>query len=309
MKMEKKKIYIPLQGRIGNQLFQYAFARKIQMEMGEGTGIVMDDSDILQCGWENFLPFYHLPNVEYLHDSIIKSHYKFSKQSFLRKMYRVLTKGKDYMHKFEKEKKLQPMLNRNGMFLCENGYMEPYLNYDEPIYLEGYFQSEKYFKSIKDDIFKLLDGSQFQQLALYPGLEKLKNKNSVCISIKVEHNVGNSMYGVCSVEYWKKAISYIVENVDDPFFFICSDNVPYVIENLIDVNKFDYMVQAQDMPVHISLAAMAECRHFIISNTTFGWWAQYLSKNENKIVVAPSRWMAVEMPIDIYQEGWRLIEV
>lgn len=307
--MEKNKIYMPLQGRIGNQLFQYAFARKIQIEMGKNTEIVMDDSDILRCQWENSLPFYNLPNVTYLHQSIIESQNKLSKQYILRKAYRLFTRRKDYRSKFEEEKRLQKWFNSNGMFFCENGYIEPQINYDKPVYLEGYFQSEKYFLSIKEDIFRLLSGNQFFLLESYREIEKLRNRNSICISIKVEHNVGSSMYSVCGLEYWKKAIQYIINEVDNPVFFVCSDNVNYVLNNIIDVSKFDYIVQDKSMPVHISLAAMAECKHFVIGNTTFGWWAQYLSQNRNKIVVAPSRWMAIDMPIDIYQDGWHLIKV
>ena len=83
----------------------------------------------------------------------------------------------------------------------------------------------------------------------------------------------------------------------------------YVLDNLIDTNKYDYVVQDKNSPVFLSLAAMAECKHFIIGNTTFGWWAQYLSEFENKMVIAPSKWMAIDMPIDIYQNNWILIEV
>lgn len=53
--MERNKIYVPLQGRIGNQLFQYSFARKIQLDMGENAVIILDDSDVLRCNWENSL--------------------------------------------------------------------------------------------------------------------------------------------------------------------------------------------------------------------------------------------------------------
>ena len=81
------------------------------------------------------------------------------------------------------------------------------------------------------------------------------------------------------------------------------------MDNLIDTNKYDYVVQDKNSPVFLSLAAMAECKHFIIGNTTFGWWAQYLSEFENKMVIAPSKWMAIDMPIDIYQNNWILIEV
>lgn len=117
------------------------------------------------------------------------------------------------------------------------------------------------------------------------------------------------MYDVCTMQYWKEAIKYVTGQVEDPLFFICSDNVPYVLSHLIDANQFDYVEQSREFPVHVSLAAMAECKHFIIGNTTFGWWAQYLSRNPEKIVVAPSRWMAVDMPIDLYQDGWHLVEV
>ena len=155
----------------------------------------------------------------------------------------------------------------------------------------------------------MFDGTQFPDYDKYPGLHKLRERNSVCISVKVEHNVGSSMYDVCSMKYWEEAIQYIIKNVDNPLFFICSDNVDYVLEHLIDASKYDYVVQDKSRPVYVSLAAMSECKNFIIGNTTFGWWAQYLSKADNKIVVAPSKWMSVDMPIDLYEDGWHLIEV
>lgn len=165
------------------------------------------------------------------------------------------------------------------------------------------------FDSFLNDLLKLFSGRQFSEFFTYPGLEKIQNRNSVCISVKVEHNVGSSMYDVCSMEYWESAIEYITRTVENPLFFICSDNVEYVLRNLIDATKYDYVVQDKNVPVYVSLAVMSECKHFIIGNTTFGWWAQYMSQNPNKIVVAPSKWMAVDMPIDLYENNWHLIEV
>ena len=143
----------------------------------------------------------------------------------------------------------------------------------------------------------------------YPDIVKIRNRNSVCISIKVQHNVGNSIYDVCNDGYWQKAINYICQNVEDPLFFICSDNVEYVKENLIDCTKYDAVFQNPKIPVNVSLSIMGQCKHFVIGNTTFGWWAQYLCKYDKKIVVAPSKWMKIDMPIDIYQNGWHLVEV
>lgn len=307
--MKKDKIYLILQGRIGNQLFQYAFARYIQVITGNRYGIVIDDSDVLRCNWINSLVYYDLPNVEYAHNSVLKEECKLSRIFLLRKALRCVIGKADYTSKFLIENRFQSFLNKNGLFICENGYIEPKLSKITPYFLEGFFQSESYFAPIADDIRRLFSYKQFSELKDYPNIEEIEHRNTVCISVKVEHNVGNTIYSVCDMNYWKRAIDYIVEKVEEPLFFICSDNVEYVLENLIDMNKQDYIIQSKDFPVHISLAVMSLCKHFVIGNTTFGWWAQYLSEYKGKITVAPSRWMAVDMPIDIYQPGWHLIEV
>ena len=305
--MKNDSIYLFLQGRIGNQLFQYALARYIQKNTEKN--LVIDDSEVIGRKWENSLVHYKLPGTSYVHENIIYSQPKFSRYRIAKKIYKILTHKSDYIKKYEIEKKLNPIFGHMGMFFCENGYLQPELNIKKPIYLEGYFQSPKYFEPIKVELLDLFDGKQFDGYDSYPGLDKIRDRESVCISIKIEHNVGSSMYDVCTIDYWKKAIAYINEKVKNPLYFICSDNVDYVLKNLIDVSKYDYIVQDKNWPVHVSLSVMAECKHFIIGNTTFGWWAQYLSKNNDKIVVAPSKWMAVDMPIDIYQDDWHLVEV
>ncbi len=307
--MKKNKIYLILQGRIGNQMFQYALARRIQKNNPNIKEIIIDDSRILELGWDNSLLYYNLPNVTYVHKDIIGLKSIFTVQFWNRVLYKIKTKNKGFWEKYNIEKILNKKMGKKGMFICENGYMDMHLNINKPIYLEGFFQSEKYFDDIKSDICEIYNGEQFRALEEYPDIQEIRKRNSVCISVKIEHNIGSSLYDVCTVEYWKNAIKYITEHVDNPLFFICSDNVDYVLENLIDATKYDYVVQDKRMPVHVSLAAMAECKHFIIGNTTFGWWAQYLSKFKDKIVVAPSKWMAVDMPINIYQDNWHLIEV
>ena len=214
----------------------------------------------------------------------------------------------NYTEKFKYEIQKSNMYGRLGYIACENGYYE-FNRVTDNVLLDGYFQSEKYFVKNKDDILSQFSLEDRMDLIDYPNLEALQTRNSVCISIKVEHNIGSSLYEVCTKEYWEKAIELITQKVDNPLFFICSDNVDYVLKYLIDTSKYDYIIQEKNVPVHISLAAMSFCKHFIIGNTSFGWWAQYMCKNSSKIVVAPSKWMNVEMPVDIYQDGWTLINV
>lgn len=305
----KKSIYVLLQGRIGNQLFIYAFAKAIALQYNEEVDIIIDDSEVLNCNWENSLEFYNLKNVTYIHKNELNKQKGFKKQYYLRKLFRIISKNKSYNDKFYIEKKYQSFLNKNGLIMCENGYLNTKINTAKNQYIEGFFQSEKYFEKIREIILKDLNPSQFIEVESYPNIDKIRTRNTVCTSIKVEHNIGSELYDVCTKEYWKKAIKYIEDHVENPLFFICSDNVDYVINHLIDTQKYDYICQDPSYPTYISLSVMSECKHFIIGNTTFGWWAQYLSNYKEKIVIAPSQWMKVDMPIDIYQDNWTCIDV
>lgn len=297
-------IYLILKGRIGNQLFMYAYANALRKNNDEM--IVIDDSEVLSLGWENSLRFYNLKNVKFVHKRQWGS--CFFKQLLMDFWHQRRIKNMPYMKKYEYEGRMKEKYAKRGYIACENGYMN-FERTTENVLIDGYFQSEKYFSSSINDLTKQYNIDQDSRLLNYPGMDLLRNRNSVCISIKVEHNVGSSLYEVCTKEYWERAIQYIINNVEKPLFFVCSDNVEYVKNNLIDCSKYDVIEQDKKLPVHISLAAMSKCKHFITGNTTFGWWAQYLSDNKSKIVVAPSRWMKVEMPIDIYLPNWTLIDV
>lgn len=303
---EYRVVYLILQGRIGNQLFMYAFARAVQEELGKDTKIIIDESKVLDAKWVNSLRDYDLKNVEFVSDrGAINEHLSMLQKICLRLYEKKYMYSSEYQEKFAAEKKWQGLLNRIGMIICENGYIKHKIYSNKKnIVILGFFQSERYFSKVADTIKSELNLEAKLKESGYPALEDLQERNSVCISIKVEHNVGSAMYDVCTKEYWEKAVQYVTERVKNPLFFICSDNVEYVLNNIIDCNEYEVVVQDNRYPVSISLAAMAQCKHFIIGNTTYGWWAQYLSKNEDKIVIAPSRWMLVDMPIDIYQDNW-----
>lgn len=297
-------IYLVLRGRIGNQLFMYAYANALRLDQNEP--IIIDDSYVIKENWENSLMRYSLSNVIYVHKKQFFS--PFFKQILLDIIHQKIIFNMDYKKKYDYEIKKSKKYIKYGLIACENGYYD-FKRVTKNVLIDGYFQSEKYFYNTKISLLRELAHNNERFISDYKNVDLLKSRNSVCISIKVEHNVGSSLYDVCTKDYWKKAIKYISENVDNPLFFICSDNVEYVLENLIDYDKYDIICQDSRQPVNVSLAAMAACKHFIIGNTSFGWWAQYMSNNPNKIVIAPSKWMKVDMPIDIYQDNWIKIEV
>ena len=301
-------IALILRGRIGNQLFMYAYARALQLERGEQEELIIYDADVLTVGWINSLKAYKLPNVRYISDwKQFKRELGIGNRIGLSLYQRLIEKKRDYLEKYKYEQRYKRLLNWLGVAACENGYLD-LKPVGKNILLSGYFQSEKYFEKYKNKIKKELDLTNCAFRANPDMANFITSNNTVCISIKVEHNVGSKLYDVCTKKYWQDAIAYIIKHVENPAFLICSDNVDYVCRNLIDTEKYPTMVQDKNMPVEVSLAMMSLSSHFIIGNTTYGWWAQYLCNNKDKTVIAPSQWMLVDMPIDIYQSEWTLLD-
>lgn len=301
-------IAVNLVGRIGNQLFIYAAAEAIRQKRGRNEKIVFYDESILNAGWKNSLLDYPLENVEYVHDMKNRSLITLFQAYIASRSYRlfkIYTPDKRYQF----EKKMQPIWNHFGTISCCNGYVDIQTPKTYNVWMSGYFQSEKYFA----EIIPLLRNKFLYRLPLLRNkyyVQQIENRNSICVSIKVEHNADNPLYDVCGREYYEKAIKYIQKHVENPLFFICSDNVQYVLDHYIDAQKYDCICQEKGLQVSDSLAIMATCKHFVIGNTSFGWWAQLLSSNPEKIVVGPNHWFRDEkMPVDIYGKDWHFIDV
>lgn len=305
---KKKIIYLRLLGRIGNQLFQYAFARKLLHDYGEDKAIILiDDSNCVKKKWENSLPFFNINcNVYIVHENILYKSIRLFKFFIIRNMFHIIRRNMNYIDKYYFEKKFQPFLNKFGLILCDNGYLDYNLAINKDVYIEGYFQCEKYFVDIKDIVkkeFTLKDDSNVSDYNFY---NRIINNNTVCLSAKYEHNVGNKIFNVCDDGYWNTAISLMNKNIHNPLFFICSDNVDYVVNKYIKNINLDYIWQDKLFNVATTLIVMSKCKYFIIGNTTFAYWAQYLS-TDKKLVIAPKKWVTVDMPIDIYDCSWKLV--
>ena len=262
-------IAVRLIGRIGNQLFIYALAEALRQKRGRNEKIVFYDQQIVDAQWKNSLLDYSIPNVEYRHDysnldrgtrlrrRIVENFYK---------KFKLTQEARQKRYKYEKI--FQPFLNLLGIISCVDGYVRILTPFTKNVYLSGYFQSEKYFMGC-EEILKNRFSYRWPILKDKDYVKQLLTRNSVCISIKVEHNVGHSSFDVCDKSYYTRAINYIVEHVKNPLFFICSDNVPYVLEHFIDAEKYDYICQEKGLDVSDSLAIMGMCKHFIIGNTSF----------------------------------------
>lgn len=300
-------IYLILRGRLGNQLFMYAAARKLQIERNNDE-IIIDDADVIESKWENLLTRYDLPNVRYIHvhDYITNKRWRYQKHCMT--IFQNIIFKKKYMDKYRLEKKFSKLFQHFGYYECENGYLPCLIESNRDILMDGYFQSEKYFSGIERIIKNELNCCCSGYVSCNEIINKMKNHTVICLSMNIQNGLDNNIYSVCSSTYWNRAISYALSIANNPIILLCSDNVD-LARKYLPKDKCQIVEQPQNVPANILLSLMSLADYYIIGNTTYAWWAQYLCEKTNKVVVAPSRWMNVEMPIDIYQEGWKLITV
>ena len=176
-------------------------------------------------------------------------------------------------------------------------------------WIEGYWQSEKYFQVIEQEIrkeFRINSTPDGTNLSI---LEKMKSVAAVSLHIRrgdfVSDKVTNELHGVCSLSYYEQAIAHIRNHVSDPHFFIFSDDMEWVRENLpVQDLRVDYM-DHNGPKDYEDLRLMYSCRHHITANSSFSWWGAWLNDSKDKIVVCPEDWTKgpYQNP-DIFPDGW-----
>ena len=303
-------INVDLQGRLGNQLFIYAMTRKVQL-LCEQKEVYVNTYMVEVYNWSNSLINYNIDKSFKFYNTPLRR-FKCQTpflQNLIRIIYRKYTYKKTSKEIYEVDKKMKKFFEFFGMYICRDAYMDFNFNKEKKnIVLYGYYQCEKYFSDIRDILLKEITPKYPVLEKNIPLLKDIQENNSVCVTMRVGKDfTENPIYNVCSIEYFKEGMDYISEKIKNPKFYIFSDNPQWIKENV----KFDYDVVFEEGndPDYEKLRIMSACKHFVISNSSFSWWAQYLSLNEDKIVVAPDRWYNNEMVCDIYMDKWNLIKI
>lgn len=160
-------------------------------------------------------------------------------------------------------------------------------------YLVGHWQNEKYFKDIEEQIRRdfVLNPSDDEVKRL---ANEIANNNSVCLNVRRTDFSTNPIHGFVGMKYISQAMAYVKRAVKKPTIYVFSDEIEWCKDNL----KFSepcYFVPHDYAGSKFSsyLYLMMKCHHFVIPNSTFGWWAAWLSNNPKKVVIAPKRWVNV----------------
>jgi hypothetical protein len=167
------------------------------------------------------------------------------------------------------------------------------LNNSVSILLDGYWQSSLYFSDFENQIKKDLtfsDKIEDSSDYIKEMLNKIKSTNSILVNIRRTDYLNTSFHGIMEIDYINNAKSIIESKVENPHYFIFSDDIDWCKENIKFENMtiVDHSYKGDRFGYYLQL--MLNCKHFIIPNSTFAWWAAFLSNSENKIVISPNKW-------------------
>lgn len=313
-------IQLKICGRLGNQFFQYATVYSYMKEnnIKEKLHISFEELEKRKTDNDSFYDTLNFFNVD---DYITVEKVKFTKYQkvldFLYranlKIYRVI-KRKLGLMMTDKDYKIldiiwHKILNRNGLYYYMPTNTKFYESKNKNVIFYGSFESEKYFEKFKKDIQEMFvpkEPRKDNNSQLYHIIE---NTNSVCITIRrgdfLIDKFKNDFY-ICTPDYFKKAIYKMNKIVKNPQYVVFSDDVDWCKKNM----KFpkNTLYESGNDEIWEKIRLMYSCKNFIISNSTFSWWAQYLSHSKNKIVIAPKIWNNFEYSQQIYNDKWIIVD-
>ena len=262
-------IIVEVTGGLGNQMFQYALYVKLK-EMGKDVRLDLSGYRKGRSMRKFELDIFR---VDY-QAATSKEINKYKKSDLMKRLSPVSLKEKIYMENLDE------------------GYQKIVFSFDD-IYLSGYWQCEKYFLDIRKILLKKFTFPSANSGICEKILSQIQVSQSVSIHVRrgdylTEQNV--KVYGnICTLDYYRNAVSYIREKVKDAVFFLFTNDVDWVRENIYEEGMVIVDCNAKDSD-YFDMFLMSQCKHNIIANSSFSWWGAWLNQNIDKIVVSPKKW-------------------
>jgi len=169
-----------------------------------------------------------------------------------------------------------------------------FLELPEDVYLEGYWQSAKYFKNLVGIIRREFTPRKELDASNEHISEKTCESNAISIHIRNGNYIANPQtynhHGLCPFEYYQMAIDCMVKNISNLYFYIFSDDPLWIKQNLIVNYPHTYATHNQNIRYSLDLWLMSLSKHHIIVNSSFSWWGAWLCNNSEKMIIAPKKW-------------------
>lgn len=289
-------IVVRLMGGLGNQLFQYAAGRALSLK--HNTELQFDFSYLNADPNPNYtkrqleLDLFGLKITEVKASELEK----FKSTSFIKRVLRKLF-GNSFSNYFV----------ANQSEFC---FLPEFNSYTKNTYLNGYWQSEKYFLGIREKLLKELVITKSKNEQVIKAENEILNSKAVSLHIRrgdyVSLKSAIEHHGVLPLEYYYLAIHEIKKQHEDITVFVFSDDITWVKESLKLSDKCVYIDFNKGKDSVFDMYLMSLCKHNIIANSSFSWWGAWLNQNPDKIVVAPKNWFTnKEIPTnDLIPDKW-----
>jgi hypothetical protein len=276
-------IIVELIGGLGNQMFQYAYYTQLKyLGYNVKSTVHRYDKYKLHNGFELSNIFQNI-DIEFAtkeEDSIYYN--KFNK--FLQKL------------------KLGNKIIHQDVF-C---FHEKYFKLPNNCYIAGYWSSNKYFINVQNIIknhFLFPEFNIIKNINLY---QQIISSNSVSIHVRRGDYVGHKLYeNICTVKYYKMAIEYIKNKINNPLFFVFSNDIKWCKDNFnfIDAIFIDHNHKTNS---YRDMQMISNCKHNILANSSFSWWGAFLNQNKNPIIITPKKFFNGNIydERDMYPNTW-----
>jgi hypothetical protein len=277
----KKVKFVRLQGGLGNQMFQYAFAYFLHKK---GNRVKVDTS---------FFDYYDLHTLSIFNFKILLNAAKLNE---VKKFYLFNSCYLSYKIKTFSLKIFKFLINffRIQIFFENNELLKKKIFLNKYYYFDGYWQNLEFFDENRKD---LINQFQIKKISVkYKNfLSKInRTRNSVAIHFRFYTKIRNEdlYHGNLDVNYYDKAINLIKKKIKDPFFYIFSNSSNSMIKNLNFGNSgFEIVKGFKNFE---DLISISNCKHQIISNSTFSWWGAWLNQNQHKVIIVPNKWTLID---------------
>lgn len=299
-------------GRLGNQLLEYAMIRMLRWMRGDKEPIKLNFQPVYrggrpEDGWEDSLRHFKVLPYKVSDCNLFLSDGALSQITgyCTDKLQRFLCHGRDIQTS-------RDYLERFGVYFNTNKIpqKECLARYKNVFFL-GICENPTCFEPIKNI---LRDEIQpIEPLGEEAGtvLTEILSCNSVCVNVRLGDYLSNKFrddYYICGINYYNRALKLMNNRFPDAHFFIFSDEISKA--NALFSDEFNITFVPKACTSWEQLKLMSSCKHFIVCNSTFSWWGQYLSTNEDKMVIAPDKWFAHEqMPSLMLDESFIKIPV
>jgi len=298
---DRGRVTVGIGGGLGNQLFQYAAGRRLAL--ANGVPLVIDHLS----GFAR--DFYQR---RYLLDRFaIQGETIDPRASFVSVAGRVRRRALVWRNRS------RPFADRS--YLLEDDlkfYPELIsLKVTQPIYLEGYWQHERYFSDIAHllrDELTPHGGHDAQNLAMAQRIDAVE---SVCLHVRRLHGVPGtkdakplaqvSAWHHLDASYFPRALELMARKIAKPHFFVFADYPDWAREHIHTTHPIEFVTHNGPEADTEDFWLMGRCRHFIISNSTFSWWAAWLARNPEKVVIAPQE--AIGKMLRSAPDSWLLV--